>query len=93
MVLLGLLQNGSLILYSKSHYLKVSPLIAPVTKTKIRFVDLKSMKKIAAEKEGTGTWANLLHYVHEDHLEHEFGGNFTFDYNHNVYWPALLETL
>jgi hypothetical protein len=72
----------------------VSPLIAPVTKQKIRFVDLKTMNKITDEKEASGgTWSNLLHYVDSDVLEKDFGGDLSFDYDHDVYWPALLATI
>lgn len=71
-------------------YKLIAPFIHPVTKAKIRFVEVKSMKKIKLEDEG-GQWANLLNYIDINMLEEDFGGELNFEYRHEVYWPHLCE--
>ena len=68
----------------------MTPLIHPVTKSKIRFVDVRSMEKIQSlEKEQQGIWSNLLLTVDRSVLEKDFGGDHSFVYDHSVYWPEF----
>jgi hypothetical protein len=85
---LGLIMACSAPWYFWAFYKLISPFIHPITKSKIRFVDLKSMHKVS---ESDGTWGNPLHYVDQQVLEKDFGGDNAFDYEHAVYWPCLQQ--
>lgn len=97
-------------------YKIVSPFIHPVTKAKIRFVDLRAqnssenqapktpdqlLEYSGNEKESheepaqknieqpTGIFSSLFDYIHPRVLETDFGGDLSFDYNHQAYWSHL----
>ncbi|CAG8528065.1 1585_t:CDS:2 [Paraglomus occultum] len=65
----------------------ISPFIDPVTKAKIKFVDLNDGTKAA----NGGQWTTLDQFISQDMLEREYGGNNAFEYHHETYWSALLE--
>ncbi|RIA80945.1 CRAL-TRIO domain-containing protein [Glomus cerebriforme] len=67
----------------------ISPFIDPVTKNKIKFVDINNPDK-AAQNE---SWINCLDLIREDQLESEYGGSNVFEYHHETYWKVLCETV
>ena len=71
-------------------YKLVSPFIHPVTKSKIRFVQVAKQAQVKSDDE---TWANILHTVDERVLESDFGGARQFDYDFEAYWPVLVSRL
>jgi hypothetical protein len=75
--------------YFGTFYRLILPFIHPVTKSKIRFVDTKSMHSVQPEQEAKGIWSNLLTHIDEEQLEVPFGGGNRFEYDHNVYWPLF----
>ncbi|KAI3638019.1 hypothetical protein MIR68_003630 [Amoeboaphelidium protococcarum] len=77
--------------YFSMFYKLISPFIHPVTKSKIRFVQISQMEKISPDQESTSIWANILNYVDKDTLEVEFRGDFDFKYDHQLYWKSLLD--
>jgi hypothetical protein len=77
--------------YFWTFYRLISPFIHPVTKEKIRFVDLKNMDAVKQESE-QGIAANLLYHVNVNMLERAFGGNFGFQYDHQTYWNMIVES-
>lgn len=74
-------------------YRIISPFIHPVTKSKIRFVDVEKQHEVKdLESEQKGIWSNLFHHVNPNMLESDFGGNFRFDYDHETYWTMITST-
>ncbi|CAG8508181.1 1470_t:CDS:2, partial [Acaulospora morrowiae] len=69
--------------YFWSFFRLISPFIDPVTKDKIKFVDLNANEESKKHR--------IFDYVYEDQLESVYGGNNVFVYNHEIYWNALLE--
>lgn len=84
--------------YFWGFYKLISPFIDPVTKNKIKFVDLNLAESndsdnITAEKKSSTQKVQILDYVDKDQLESEYGGNNNFCYEHEIYWNALLERI
>ncbi|KAL1921804.1 uncharacterized protein VTP21DRAFT_10446 [Calcarisporiella thermophila] len=69
----------------------ISPFIDPVTRSKIRFVDLKTQNNVQPNQE-KGDWANLLHYIPAEQLEADFGGKLDYEFKFDDYWRTLLST-
>ncbi|CAG8728168.1 10838_t:CDS:2, partial [Funneliformis mosseae] len=65
----------------------LSPFIDPVTKNKIKFVDIKNPSKVTQDS----SWVNPSDFILENQLESEYGGSNLFEYHHETYWKALCE--
>ncbi|CAG8677476.1 16405_t:CDS:2 [Funneliformis caledonium] len=65
----------------------LSPFIDPVTKNKIKFVDIKNPSKVTQDS----SWVNPSDFILENQLESEYGGSNLFEYHHETYWNALCE--
>ncbi|ORX91053.1 CRAL/TRIO domain-containing protein [Basidiobolus meristosporus CBS 931.73] len=64
--------------YFSGFFKLVSPFIDPVTRNKINFVDRKKAEQMGEK-------------LDMDYVEQHIGGKFDFEYDHSVYWKALLE--
>lgn len=68
----------------------ISPFIDPVTRSKIKFVDLKHKydpAKAAKEHE----WVNMFEYYTPEQLEKDFNGSLNFKWDFAKYWQTLLD--
>ncbi|CAH1767021.1 14875_t:CDS:2 [Entrophospora sp. SA101] len=75
--------------YFWSFFKLISPFIDPVTKSKIKFVDLNNS---CNDKSNSG-WVNLTDLIPKEQLETEYGGTNSFEYHHETYWSILLEKI
>ncbi|KAI8148287.1 CRAL-TRIO domain-containing protein [Fennellomyces sp. T-0311] len=69
----------------------ISPFIDPVTKAKIKFVYDEEKRGKDDTKAVSNEWVHLKDYVPPNMLEREYGGNFSFTYDIDAYWNALLK--
>ncbi|CAM0134891.1 unnamed protein product [Umbelopsis sp. WA50703] len=69
----------------------LSPFIDPVTRAKIRFVDLKELKEKKSDR--GPEWVQLTEFVEKDQLEQDFGGNLRWKWNFDEYWAEVLSFL
>ena len=67
-------------------YRVVKGFIKPATKEKIVFVSVDPKKRDTCK----GVEA-LLEHIPSECLEHSYGGDFIFEYQHDAYWPAFVE--
>ncbi|PKC17120.1 CRAL/TRIO domain-containing protein [Rhizophagus irregularis] len=67
----------------------LSPFIDPVTKNKIKFVDIHNPGKTVQNAQ----WVNCLDFINENQLESEYGGSNAFEYHHETYWKTLCERI
>ncbi|KAJ2863101.1 hypothetical protein GGH94_003844 [Coemansia aciculifera] len=67
-------------------YRIVAPFIDPVTKSKIAFVDVKGEK---GKGRRDGDWVDVRELVDPGMLQLEAGGDWTYKYSQDQYWPVL----
>ncbi|RKO85896.1 CRAL-TRIO domain-containing protein [Blyttiomyces helicus] len=74
----------------------IGPFLDPVTRAKIRFVNLKKQHKVAEAKhqpdggvEGTGGWDNIINHVDPNQLVAEYGGAYPFKWDFATYWKHV----
>ncbi|KAI8326204.1 CRAL/TRIO domain-containing protein, partial [Martensiomyces pterosporus] len=71
----------------------VAPFIDPVTKTKIAFVDVNGTKgkgkSTKPDAKTDGPWVDILDYIEPTQLQSDAGGEWSFRYEQDCYWPAL----
>ncbi|CAG8467105.1 8688_t:CDS:2 [Gigaspora margarita] len=67
----------------------IAPFIDPVTKNKIKFVDLENPDRMKSDPQ----WANILDEIDRNQLESEYGGDQEFVYNFEIYWDTLLKRI
>ncbi|GAB5592602.1 hypothetical protein Unana1_07502 [Umbelopsis nana] len=70
----------------------ISPFIDPVTRAKIRFVDMKDAKA-DQKNEKSSEWVQLTDFVDKDQLESDFGGDIPWKWNFEEYWTHILNYL
>ncbi|KAI8853059.1 hypothetical protein BC829DRAFT_414177 [Chytridium lagenaria] len=78
------------------HYperLASGPFLDPVTKSKIHFVNISKQLEDECdrnkEEHGTAGWTNILYFVDPDQLPVAYGGSYSFEYDHEVYWKKF----
>ncbi|KAJ2096353.1 hypothetical protein GGI09_004403 [Coemansia sp. S100] len=72
--------------YFVMFYRLVAPFIDPVTKSKIAFVDAKGLKRKGRRD---GDWVDIRELVDPRMLQLEAGGDWTYKYSQDLYWPVL----
>ncbi|KAI8582450.1 hypothetical protein K450DRAFT_227232 [Umbelopsis ramanniana AG] len=70
----------------------VSPFIDPVTRAKVKFVDLKEPKD-GQKANKNPDWVQLTDFVDKEQLESDFGGDIAWKWNFEEYWNTVLNFL
>ncbi|KAJ2395631.1 hypothetical protein GGI23_004227 [Coemansia sp. RSA 2559] len=71
-------------------YSLVSPFIDPVTKAKVAFVNPNAANDAQTQTDNSNSpWIQVEDCFDRSKLEKDCYGNWEFQYNHAVYWPAV----
>ncbi|KAJ1668896.1 hypothetical protein EV178_000160 [Coemansia sp. RSA 1646] len=71
-------------------YTLVSPFIDPVTKAKVAFVNPNAADDAQTQTDNSSSpWIQVEDCFDRSKLEKDCYGNWEFQYNHAVYWPAV----
>ncbi|KAJ2550306.1 hypothetical protein EV175_004122 [Coemansia sp. RSA 1933] len=70
-------------------YSLVSPFIDPVTKAKVAFVNPNASNDAQTQTDNNSPWIQVEDCFDRSKLEKDCYGNWEFQYNHDVYWPAV----
>ncbi|KAJ3046085.1 hypothetical protein HDV00_003835 [Rhizophlyctis rosea] len=74
----------------------ITPLMDPVTRAKIQFVDLKKQNEMNQKEsapEGLGGYTNIRNHISADMLPQIYGGGWDYEFKHEEYWKELNDVI